>query len=54
MFSATFHLDFDPRRHFVRAAGQNSQLEKVGKELRNMMPFINPKEAPAAEFTSNR
>jgi ketol-acid reductoisomerase len=32
----------------TRAKEQDQLLEKVGKELRNMMPFINPKEAPKA------
>jgi ketol-acid reductoisomerase len=32
----------------TRAKEQDQLIEKVGKELRNMMPFINPKEAPKA------
>ena len=29
-----------------RAANRNHPIEKVGKELRNLMPFLEPKVAP--------
>ena len=38
----------------TRAKEQEHQVEVVGKQLRQMMPFLNPKEAPAGEFTGKR
>ena len=35
--------DGRPRMNRYREEGENSQLEKVGKELRSMMPFIKAK-----------
>jgi ketol-acid reductoisomerase len=35
----------------TRAKEQQHPVEVVGRELRKMMPFLNPKEAPAAEFS---
>ncbi|MDH3248095.1 MAG: ketol-acid reductoisomerase, partial [Acidimicrobiia bacterium] len=29
-----------------REANKQHQIEKVGKELRSMMPFLDPKQAP--------
>jgi hypothetical protein len=29
-------------------------VEIVGKQLRQMMPFLNPKEAPVAEFAGKK
>jgi len=38
----------------TRAKEQEHQVEIVGKQLRQMMPFLNPKEAPAAEFAGKK
>ncbi len=35
-----------PVMNAARREGSNSQLEQVGKEIRKMMPFLNPKEVP--------
>ena len=38
----------------TRAKEQQHQVEIVGKQLRQMMPFLNPKEAPVAEFAGKK
>jgi ketol-acid reductoisomerase len=38
----------------TRAKEQQHPVEIVGKQLRQMMPFLNPKEAPAAEFAGKK
>jgi ketol-acid reductoisomerase len=36
-----------PSFNAMRAKGQNHQIEKVGKELRSMMPWVKDKEIPS-------